>query len=42
MYMGMNLSISLEENPTGSFGQIWAEFATLAVANSMRKDHLKS
>jgi hypothetical protein len=26
----------------GSFGQIWAEFATLAAADSIPKDHLKS
>jgi hypothetical protein len=26
----------------GSFGQIWAEFAALAVADNMPKDHLKS
>jgi hypothetical protein len=26
----------------GSFGQIWADFATLAVADSMPKLHLKS
>jgi hypothetical protein len=26
----------------GSFGQFWADFAALAVADSMPKDHLKS
>jgi hypothetical protein len=26
----------------GKFGQFWADFATLAVADSMPKDHLKS
>jgi succinate-acetate transporter protein len=26
----------------GSFGQFWADFATLAVADNMPKDHLKS
>jgi hypothetical protein len=26
----------------GSFGQFWAEFAALAVADSMPEDHLKS
>jgi hypothetical protein len=26
----------------GSFGQIWAEFGALAVADIMPKDHLKS
>jgi succinate-acetate transporter protein len=26
----------------GSFGQFWAEFAALAVADNMPKDHLKS
>jgi succinate-acetate transporter protein len=26
----------------GSFGQFWVDFAALAVADSMPKDHLKS
>jgi hypothetical protein len=26
----------------GNFGQFWADFAALAVTNSMLKDHLKS
>jgi succinate-acetate transporter protein len=26
----------------GSFGQFWANFAAMAVADSMPKDHLKS